>query len=158
MSRFLSYVVVLLAATVGVAAAADLRLIDAVKNRNIEAVRFLLSQRVDVNAPQGDGATALHWAVHFDDLSTTDLLVRAGAHVNAANDTGVTPLHLACTNRSAVMVDKLLTAGANPNAGLLNGETVLMTCARTGEPGAVKALLARGADVNARSRRTIRRR
>ena len=142
--------IVLLAASVGLAAAGDLRLIDAVKSKNADAVQALLKQRVDVNAPQGDGATALHWAVHVDDLSTTDLLIGAGAHVNAADDTGVTPLHLACTNRNAAMVEKLLAARANPNAALLNGETVLMTCARTGELAAVKALLARGAHVNAK--------
>jgi len=139
----------LLVASVGLAAAGDLRLVDAVKSRNAEAVQALLKQRVDVNVPQGDGATALHWAVHFDDLRTVNLLIDAGARVNAANDTGVTPLFLACTNRNALMVERLLTAAANPNAALLNGETVLMACSRTGDIGAVKALLAHGASVNA---------
>ena len=143
-------VLVTFAAVVSLAAAGDPRLVDAVKSKNTDAVRALLKQRVDVNAPQGDGATALHWAVHLDDLTTADLLIRAGARVNAANDTGVTPLFLACTNRNAAMAEKLLTAGADPNAALLNGETVLMTCARTGEPGAVNALLKRGANVNAK--------
>ena len=141
---------VALAWSLDVTAAGDLRLIDAVKNRDADAVRALLTQHVDVNATQGDGATALHWAAHFDDLSMADVLIRAGARVSAADDTGVTPLYLACTNRSRAMVEKLLAAGANPNAALLNGETALMTCARTGEAGAVKALLARGADVNAK--------
>ncbi len=56
-----------LRSTSAVAAAGDLRLIEAVKARNAEAVRSLLKERVDVNARQGDGATALHWAVHLDD-------------------------------------------------------------------------------------------
>ena len=73
--------IVLLAASVSLAAASDLRLVDAVKSRNAEAVQALLKQRVDVNAPQGDGATALHWAVHFDDLPIAELLIRAGARV-----------------------------------------------------------------------------
>ncbi len=59
-------------------------------------MRALLAQHVDVNATQGDGATALHWAAHFDDLSMADSLIRAGARVGAADDTGVTPLYLAC--------------------------------------------------------------
>ena len=142
--------IALLMTGVSLAAAGDLRLIDAIKSRNTDAVRALLKQRVDVNAAQGDGATALHWAAHLDDLPTADLLIHAGARVNAANDTGVTPIFLACTNRNAAMVEKFLTAGANPNAALLNGETVLMTCARTGELRAVQALLARGARVNAK--------
>src|SRR5581483_2097993 len=132
------------------AAAGDLRLVDAVRNRDVDAVRTLLAQRVDVNAAQNDGATALHWAAHLDDLAMADQLIRAGARVSAADDTGVTPIYLACVNRSRAMVERLLAAGANPNATLLNGETALMTCARTGEAGGVKALLARGADVNAK--------
>jgi len=126
----------------------DLRLVEAVRSKDANAVRALLKSGIDVNAPQGDGATALHWAVHYDDTATADLLLRAGARTNAANDLGVTPLYLACTNRNATMVEKLLAAGANPNATLLNGETVLMNCARTGNALSVKALIAAGARVN----------
>src|SRR6266566_1219212 len=75
----------------------DLRLIDAVKKKNIETVRSLLKQSVDVNASQGDGATALHWAAYLDDPDTTDVLLRSGARVNAADDHGITPLWLACS-------------------------------------------------------------
>src|SRR5256712_10460089 len=137
----------------GVTAATDLRLIQADKNRDVESGRALLKERParsDVNAAQGDGATALHWAAHRDDLAIADLLIRSGARANVANDLGTTPLHLACTNRSAPMVERLLAAGANASAALLSGETVLMTCARAGDAAAVKALLAHGADVNAK--------
>ena len=103
-----------------------------------------------MNAPQADGATALHWAVHWDDLESVDLLVRAGANVNARNDYSATPLSLACTNGNAAMVEKLLAAGANPNLNAASGETPLMRCARTGSAAAVKSLLARKADVNAK--------
>jgi ankyrin repeat protein len=142
--------VVLLSCSIALVAATDTRLIEAVKAGNKQAVLALLKQRVDVNAPQGDGATALHWAVHRDDLTTTDLLIRAGARTNAANDLGVTPVFLACTNRNGAMVEKLLSAGANPNAATERGQTVLMECSRAGNLRGVKALLARGADVNAR--------
>jgi ankyrin repeat protein len=131
-------------------ATADLRLIQAVKDADVESTRRLVKDHVDVNAPQGDGTTALHWAAYLDNLTIADLLIHSGAHVSAANDDGATPLHLACTNRSSTMVDRLLAAGANPNAKLLNGETVLMTCSRTGEAQTVKMLLAHGADVNAK--------
>jgi uncharacterized protein len=134
----------------GLSAAGDLRLIEAVKTGNLESVRALLKARVDVNTPQADGATPLHWAAHRDDLITADILIRAGARANTANDLGATPLYLACTNRSAPMVEKLLKAGANPNATLLRGQTVLMECARTGDVRAVTALLAAGAQVNAK--------
>ena len=139
-----------IAPALSAAAADDPRLIQAVKNRDADAVRALLKQRVDVNATQGDGATALHWASHRDDLAIADLLIRAGARANIADDLGTTPLHVACTNRSGPMVERLLAADANANATLLNGETALMTCARAGDARAVRALLAHGADANAK--------
>jgi uncharacterized protein len=140
----------LVAATVtaGLAATGDVRLIEAVRAQDAARVRALLAERVNVNATQGDGATALHWAVHLDDVSLVDTLIRAGARADVADDTGATPLYLACTNRNADAVSRLLVAGANPNAALLSGETVLMTCARAGNAVAVRALLARGALVS----------
>jgi uncharacterized protein len=140
----------LVGAPIAQGASVDPRLVDAVKARDVESVRALLRQNVDVNGAQGDGATALHWAAHFDAGAVADLLIGSGARVNAANDIGATPLYLACLNRSAPMVERLLKAGANPNAKLVSGETVLMTCARTGEAAAVNALLAKGADPNAK--------
>src|ERR1700730_7496462 len=76
-------------------------LVEAVKNRDTVAVATLLEQSVDVNIPQPDGATALHWAAHWDDLALANRLIRAGAHANAVNDYGVTPLLLAGTDASA---------------------------------------------------------
>jgi ankyrin repeat protein len=130
--------------------AEDLRLVDAVKNRDRTAVRSLMEQRVNVNAAQPDGSTALAWAANRDDLETADLLLRAGAKVNQANDYGVTPLSLACTNRNAAMVERLLKAGADPNAVLWTGETPVMVCARTGNVETVKLLLSHKADPNAK--------
>ena len=130
------------------AAGADPRLIKAVRSKDVATVRALIKQRVDVNAAQGDGATALHWAAHVDDVTIADVLIRAGAKAAVSNDNGFTPLHLACTNRNGAMVERLLAAGADANAASINGETVLMTCSRGGEPRAVKALLVKGARVN----------
>src|SRR5262249_29089899 len=140
----------ILSASLALGGVNDLRLVQAVRAKDTTAVRALLKSGVDVNAAQGDGATALQWAVHHDDLATAYLLLRAGSRANAANDLGVTPLYLACTNRNAPMVERLLAAGANPNAKLLNGETILMNCARTGNEASVKALLNVGADPNAK--------
>ena len=139
-----------LVSVVALSAATDVRVIDAVKARDAARVRALIKERADVNARQGDGATALHWAVHLDDPDVVSLLISAGAKADAADDTGITPLYLACLNRRGPMVTTLLSAGANANAALVTGETVLMTCARAGEAAGVRALLARGADVNAK--------
>jgi ankyrin repeat protein len=152
--RFGIYVVVWLLFTAGVSAAASSALLaDAAEKMDRARIRSLLQQRVDVNAPQVDGMTALHWATYRDDLETAQLLVRAGANVKAASRYGVTPLSLACTNGNDAMVELLLKAGADPNAALPGGETPLMTAARVGSLASVKALIARGADVHSKDDR-----
>ena len=149
--RLLSIWIVCGLSIAGLAAAdADHRLADAAKKKDKAAIRLLLKQKVDINAAQPDGATALHWAAYWDDVETAELLIARSARVNTANDYGATPLWVACANRHAAIVQKLLAAGADPNKGLLTGETVLMRCAWTGDPAAVEALLARGADVHAK--------
>src|SRR5438093_863961 len=130
------------------ASAAGSAIADAAMKGNREAVRSLLQRNTDVNAPQVDGTTALHWAARLDDLDTADILIRAGAKVSAANREGATPLLLAALNGSAAMIDKLIKAGANPNAPLTpHGDTALMMAARTGKPDAVNVLLEIGAQV-----------
>src|SRR5438128_3296317 len=135
--------VVLLTSIPGpVLANSDLRLVEAAKNRDTKAVPALLKQQVDVNTRQPDGATALHWAAHWDDLETATLLIRAGANVNAANEYGVTPLSIACNDASTAIGETLLKAGAKPNDTLPGCETALMSAARRGRLGALKALRA----------------
>jgi ankyrin len=131
-------------------ASASSEIADAAMKGNADAVRALVQKHADVNAPQVDGTTAMHWAVRADDLDLVDLLIRSGGNVSAANREGVTPLRLASINGSARMIQRLLKAGANPNAPLTtSGDTALMLAARTGVPDAVKVLLEAGANVNA---------
>src|SRR6266850_214963 len=133
------------------AGAAGSALADAAMKGNRKAVRALLQRNADVNAPQADGTTALHWAARLDDLDTADMLIRAGANASAANREGATPLLLAALNGSASMIDKLVKAGANPNSPLTqHGDTALMMAARTGKPDAVNVLLEHGALVTAK--------
>ncbi len=143
----------MLLATSGLAENVNSRLADAAEKSDHAAVRALLEGRVEVNAPQADGMTALHWAAYRDDLETARLLVKAGAGVDATNHYGVAPLSLACENGNTELVELLLAAGADANTTLRGGETVLMTAARTGRMGPVQALLARGAVVDAREKR-----
>ncbi|HTM02400.1 MAG TPA: ankyrin repeat domain-containing protein [Vicinamibacterales bacterium] len=123
---------------------------DAAAKGDRAAVRTLIQQKADVNAPQTDGATAMHWAVYREDAELVDTLIRAGADVKVANRDGMTPLMMAALYGNAAIVGKLLKAGADPKSLGPNGETMLMFAARNGNPDAVKVLIEAGVDVNAK--------
>jgi ankyrin repeat protein len=149
--RLLSFVLI---AAFGAAAGAAERpaVIDAARRGDRAALGALIQKKADVNQPDGDGTTALHWAAYRDDLESAELLLAAGANVNAANDLGATPLWNASTNAAAV-AKRLLEAGANPTLALLAGETPLMAAARAGQAEVAALLLAKGANANARGPR-----
>ncbi len=137
-----------LAATAGNPA----RLADAIKTGDRASALALVQQKVDVNAPEPDGTTAIAWAVRQGDTDMVDRLIRAGADVKAANRYGVTPLSLACLNGDATVIEKLLKAGADVNAKGQEDETPLMIVARAGNVEAAKVLLAHGAQVDVREK------
>ena len=154
MRRTLEAVVLL---TALVWAGADLRLgaassdvADAAMRGDLAAVRSLVAKKADVNAPQGDGATAVHWAVYRGNKELLDVLLRAGANPTLANRAGSTPLWLASINGDAAIISALLAAGADANERLPLGRTPLMAASRTGNVEAMTALIDRGADVNAK--------
>lgn len=123
-------------------------LMEATRNQNVDVLRVLLSEPVDVNLKQPDGSAPLHWAVHRENLTIAGLLINAGADTNAANDLAVTPLLMASRRGHGPLVKQLLAAGADPNLSLDSGETPLMAASRAGSLEAVDALLVSGADVN----------
>src|SRR5215469_553202 len=134
-----------------VSAANDNRLADAAMQGNREAVRSLIEQKADVNAAQGDGTTALHWAAYKDDAEMTKMLLAAGANVKAATRVGaITPLMMACKNGNPATTELLLKAGADPNSADEHLTTALMMAAAAGNPDAVRVLVEHGADVNAK--------
>jgi ankyrin repeat protein len=124
---------------------------DAAMQGNKDAVKSLLKQAADVNAAQGDGMTALHWAATKDDAELAQTLLYAGANVRATTRIGAyTPLILAAKNGSASVLAPLLKAGAEVNVPTSNGTTPLMFAAASGNADAVTALIGAGADVNAK--------
>ena len=134
-----------------VAAAGELA--EAAMRGDTATVSLLLDQGTDVDEPQPDGATALHWAAYGDHSELAALLIDAGADVAVRNRAGMTPLVLAAETGSAEMVERLLDAGADPFETLPNGETALMMAARTGDVATIELLIDRGADIDARETR-----
>jgi len=134
-----------------VAAQSPAAVADAAMQGDRAAVRALLQQGRDVNAAQGDGMTALHWAAMKNDVELAQMLVYAGANVKATTRLGAnTPLVIAARTGNAGVVDVLLGAGADAKTATSTGTTPLMLAAASGSVDAVKALLAAGAEVDAR--------
>ena len=124
---------------------------DAAQTGDAAAVRALLRQAADVNAAQGDGMTALHWAAMKNDPDLAQLLLYASASARATTRIGAyTPLLLAAQNGNAEVMEPLIKGGADVNAKTSNGTTPLMFAAAAGNARAVTLLLDRGADLNAK--------
>jgi uncharacterized protein len=123
---------------------------DAAMAADPAAVRALITAGEDVNAAQGDGMTALHWAARHGDGDLVKMLLSAGANVRATTRLGnYTPLLMASQAGQAAAIEALVAAGADLKGTTATGVTPLMLAAASGQADAVKALLAHGADVNA---------
>ena len=124
---------------------------DAAMRGDVAAIRALIARRADVNAPQGDGMTALHWAADRGDSAMAVELLRAKANVTMRTRIGAyTPLHIAARTGNPAVVKALLGAGSDVKATTTSGATALHLAAAAGNADVVKALLAKGADPNAK--------
>lgn len=131
---------------------ADSPVADAAMRGDGAAVRALIAEGADVDAAQGDGMTALHWAANNRDPSLARMLLEAGAHVGAGTRIGhYTPLHVAAQAGAGEVVEILLRAGADPKVPIKVGGAArpLHLAAASGDERSVAALVAAGADVNA---------
>ncbi len=144
--------VLLLAALLPVRGAPDSPVADAAMRGDRAAVHALIAQGADVNAAQGDGMTALHWAASNRDPGLARMLLDAGADAGAGTRIGrYTPLHVAARAGAGEVVEVLLVEGADPEAPTEagGGARPLHLAAASGDVRAVAALVAAGANVNA---------
>lgn len=129
---------------------ADESLIAAAKSEDTAAAIALIAGGADVDAPESDGTTALHWAVHFNDEPLIAKLIESGANATAVNDYGATPMSEAAVVGNIEVLEMLLDAGVDADSPNEEGQTALMVVARTSNVAAASLLLDRGADVDAR--------
>jgi ankyrin repeat protein len=131
--------------------ASESNVADAAMQGGRDAVRTLLKQGADVNAAQGDGMTALHWAARHGDAELARTLVYAGANLKATTRLGgLTPLIMASQIGDSAVIEVLLKAGADAKTASTNGTTPLMFAAASGRVEAVKLLLTHGAEIDAK--------
>ena len=125
---------------------------DAAMRGDLDEVRELLRSGSDVNAPQSDGLTALHWAADNGDAALAGVLIYAGANLSplTRND-AYTPMHMAARRGHAGVIELLVEAGADPAvATARTGVTPMHLAAKAGSGEAIGALTAGGAQVDAR--------
>ena len=123
---------------------------DAAMREDVSEVRQLLQGGADVNAAQGDGMTALHWAARHGHVELAEMLVYAGGHLDATTRLGpYTPVMIAAEGGHGGVVEALLASGADPDVTTSTGVSALHLAARSGDEQAVRALLDRGAEVDA---------
>jgi ankyrin repeat protein len=124
---------------------------EAARRGDREAVRALLKAGADVNAAEGDGTTALHWAARSGDADLVQMLVSAGANVRATTRLGAyTPLMMAAQAGHSAAVAALLAGGADVEARTTTGTTPLMFAAQSGDTRTATMLVEGGAKVDAR--------
>ena len=148
MKRIVSGLAIAIVLSVGISAA-ESPIADAASRGDREAVKALLKKAADVNAAQGDGMTALHWAAMSGDAEMTQMLLVAGANVRSTTRLGAyTPLYLASQQGYAPVIEALVKAGADVQAATPNGTTPLMVAAASGSVEATRLLIESGAEVN----------
>ena len=104
------------------------KMLQAVREYNIDQIKKLLENGADVNAADKDGWTLLHIISINDRLAAGQpeagkysidlvrLLLELGADIQARTECGNTPLHYACTHGMVDVTRLLLESGADPEA------------------------------------------
>ncbi len=108
----------------------DMRLIQSIKDKDINATKNAFSDGADVNAHMGldwDERRPLHQAVGSWRMGIAELLIAEGADVNAKDNREYTSLHFAVTHTYKEMVEMLIEKGADVNAKEASGTHKGMT-------------------------------
>lgn len=128
----------------------DQTLVSAARAARLGAVSSALAAGADINARDGEGATALFRAVADRRASVAALLLLNGANPNIATNDGKTPL-IQCTNgfdlESERMLVELVLAGADVNAKAKDGVTALSNAVHARNNTAAQWMIWRGASL-----------
>ncbi|EAX86796.1 hypothetical protein TVAG_147380 [Trichomonas vaginalis G3] len=92
----------------------------AASKNNIEIVKLLINNGVNVNEMNENGETPLHSAISANCFEVAEFLIKNGADVNKVNNSGNSPLQIAKGN--AKMVDLLIRNGAKEEKVVTNYE------------------------------------
>ena len=124
--------------------------LEAARLGDVETLKVELRSGGDVNAAQGDGFTALHWAAKTGNRAVAEVLIAAGADIQATTRLGRhMPLHVAAAAGQAEVAETLLQAGSPVAEPTETGAQAIHFAATAGNAPTLGVLLSNGADVNA---------
>ena len=131
---------------------ANEKLLNALRDADLQAASALLSGGADANAKDDDGLTALMYAAMYAGADCVKLLLAQGADPKAKSKSDVTALMLAIGHADKVKL--LLAKGAEVNAKSKQGHTALTIAAGRASGSeesaeVVRILLDNGADLTA---------
>jgi len=126
------------------------QLFEASKTGDVEEVKSLLQEGIDVNTEDVYGETALFYAVGWNHKEVVELLVSAGADVNHRSTRNGSTALMAINDRdNSECLQVLLNNGADVNVRMFyQGETALFYAAFIRNIPVIKLLLNYGANVN----------
>ena len=126
----------------------------AVRNVDINECRHLVQNGIiDVNEPDLNGMTPLHYACFYANSVIIKFLVRAGANVNTQDNDGRTPVLILSYFMDSGCIEFLIQNGADLNICDVNGCNVLHhgSCYRD-KTECLKLLISKGVDINKQDR------
>ncbi|MEM8631100.1 MAG: ankyrin repeat domain-containing protein [Pseudomonadota bacterium] len=126
----------------------------AVRNGDIEQVRALVAEGLNVAELDKAVGAPLHWAAARGHQEVAVFLLESGADVNqkALPPDNLTPLHFAATSGHPALAAVLVDAGADLEAGAGSTGTPLHLAAQSNNIEVVDYLLDAGADINAKAK------
>lgn len=132
----------------GIKSDPDWELLLAADKGDLNKVKSLLTNGVNVNASDELKQTALHRAAKNGHSAVIQILLNKGADVHSENLSKETPLISSLIRGDSASMKMLIDAGSNINARTDKGQTILMYEAVYGRPSIMKMLLDAGADPN----------
>lgn len=128
-------------------------LFEAIQQQNVDLIRTILSNGVDINARSRTGSTPLIKAAADNQPEIIQLLIDSGANVNESNRSGYSALTRAAGNGYLEIVEILLAHNASPDPQPNRAITTpLMKAAQGGYEEIVEQLLKAGANINAKNK------
>jgi ankyrin repeat protein len=129
----------------------------AIKNKDLQLIRILLSNGVKIEPFNDNNQTAIHFAVENDCLNIVDLLFsHCNNNINYTDKSGLTHCHVACITGNVKVVQDFIENGIDMNFRFdsnthddRNNFTLLHFAVKYGKLEIVTLLLSLGADTNA---------